>query len=117
MSLLSSSAQQLSIYRASRSFIYLFLAALGPRCWRGGFSLVAAGGSYSLVAVHRLLTAVASLWSQGSRAYEGFSSWDTQAKLLRSMWDLPKPEIKPVSPALADGFLIARPPRKSPTFD
>ena len=40
-------------------FIYLFLAVLGLRC-RSGFSLVAAGRSCSLVAVHRLLIAVAS---------------------------------------------------------
>ena len=29
------------------------------------------------------------------------------------MWDLPGPGIKPVSPALADGFLTTAPPGKS----
>ena len=42
------------------NFIYLFLAVLGLRCC-GGFSLVAASASYSLVAVCRLLIVVASL--------------------------------------------------------
>ena len=39
---------------------YLFIAVLGLRCCLG-FSLGAAGGGYSLVVVHRLLTEVASL--------------------------------------------------------
>ena len=30
------------------------------------------------------------------------------------MWDLPRPGIKPVSPALAGGFLTTVPPGKSP---
>ena len=33
--------------------------------------------------------------------------------MLRSMWDLPGPGLKPVSPALADGFLTTAPPGKS----
>ena len=40
---------------------------LGLHC-RTGFSLVAMSRGYSLVAVHRLLTAVASLVEQGSAA-------------------------------------------------
>ena len=34
------------------------------------------------------------------------------AQLLRDMWDLPRPEIKPMSPALASGFLTTGPPGK-----
>ena len=41
-------------------FLLLFMAMLGLHC-RAGFSLVGANGSYSLVAVHRLLVVVASL--------------------------------------------------------
>lgn len=41
-------------------FNYLFLAVLGLHCCVG-LSLVSACGSYSLVEVHKLLTAVASL--------------------------------------------------------
>ena len=42
------------------NLIYLFLATLGL-CCRVGFSLLAASGGSSLVAVSRLLIAVASL--------------------------------------------------------
>ena len=52
--------------------------------------------------------------SCGSRALERrLSSCGTRAYLLRSMWDLPGPGIKPVSPALAGVFLTIAPPRKS----
>ena len=43
----------------------------------------------------------------------GLSSCGTQAQLLRGMWDVPRPGLKPVSPALADGFLTTVPPGKS----
>ena len=39
----------------------------------------------------------------------GLSSCDTQAQLLRGVWDLPRTVIKPMSPALTDGFLTTRP--------
>ena len=32
------------------------------------------------------------------------------------MWDLPRPGIEPVFPALAGGFFTTRPPRKFPTW-
>ena len=35
--------------------------------------------------------------------------------VLRSMWDLPRPGLEPVSPALAGGFLTTVPPGKSLT--
>ena len=41
------------------NFIYLFVVVLGLRC--SGFSLVGAGGGYSLLTVPGLLIAVASL--------------------------------------------------------
>ena len=46
------------------------------------------------------------------------SSCGTQALLLHSMWDLPRPGIEPLSPALAGGFLTTAPPGKSePAFE
>ena len=33
------------------------------------------------------------------------------------MWDLPRPGLEPVSPALAGGFLTTVPPRKPATAD
>ena len=41
--------------------------------------------------------------------HAGFSSCGFQAQLLCSMWDLPKPGIKPMSPELAGGFFTAVP--------
>ena len=35
------------------------------------------------------------------------------AQLLRGMWDLPGPGLKPLSPALTGGFLTTAPPGKS----
>ena len=67
--------------------------ALGPRA-----SVVVAGGSGSC----------------GSWALEHrLSSCGAQAQLLLGMWDLPRPGIEPVSPALAGGFLTTVPPGKS----
>ena len=44
-------------------FFFFFMAVLGLCCYMG-FSLVVASGGYSLAAVHRLLTAVASLLAE-----------------------------------------------------
>ena len=74
--------------------------------------------------VHGLLIVVASLVAEkgsrhagfsscGSQALErGLSSCGSRAQLLRSMWDLPGPGLKPVSPALAGRFLTTAPPGK-----
>ena len=53
------------------------------------------------------------LSSCGSRALEHrLSSCGAQAQLLRGMWDLPGPGLKPVSPALAGRVLTTVPPGK-----
>ena len=109
--------------------MYLFLAVLSLHCCTG-FSLVAASGGPSLVAVRRLLIAVASPFSehglQGSTGFSSCGSWalehkfsscGPQALLLWGRWDLPGPGIKPMFPALTHGFLITtEPPGKSCTF-
>ena len=74
----------------------------------------------SLVVVHGLFIEVASLvaehWLSGVQASvvsgHRLSSRDTLAWLLRGMWDLPGPEIEPVSPALPAWFLTTEPPGK-----
>ena len=54
------------------------------------------------------------LSSCGSWALERrLSSCGARALLLRGMWDLPRPGLKPVSPALAGGFLTTAPPGKT----
>jgi len=47
----------------------------------------------------------------------GFSSWSSgdqrlwhMALVVRGMWNLPRPGIEPMSPALAGGFLSTVPP-------
>ena len=49
-------------------------------------------------------------------AARGLSSCDAQAELLCDMWDLPRPGIKPVSPALAGRFLTTAPSERSQGF-
>ena len=44
------------------------------------------------------------------------SSCGERAQLLRGMWDLPGAGLKPMSPALAGGFLTTAPPGKSLIF-
>ena len=51
------------------------------------------------------------LQSTGSRDVD-FSCCGFRAQLLHCMWHLPGPGIKPMYPALADGFLTTRPPVK-----
>ena len=54
------------------------------------------------------------LSSCGSQALEcRLSSCGARAYLLRGMWDLPRPGLEPVSPALAGGFLTTAPPGRS----
>ena len=50
------------------------------------------------------------LQSVGSRADRLQQLWLAG---LVGMWDLPRPGIKPVSPALAGGFVTTEPPGKS----
>ena len=71
----------------------LFIAVRGPLTVAA--SLVAA----SLVAEHRLQT-------------RRLSNCGSRAQPLRSMWDLPRPGLEPVSPALAGRFSTTAPPGK-----
>ena len=53
------------------------------------------------------------LSSCGSRALERrLSSCGARVYLLRGMWDLRRPGLEPMSPALAGGFLTTAPPGK-----
>ena len=48
-------------------------------------------------------------WAVG---HWGFSSCGSWAELPHDMWNLPRPGIEPMSPALAGGFLTTGPPGK-----
>ena len=98
---------------------------LGLHCCVG-FSLVRACGGYSLVSVHGLLIAVASLieecealgmWASVVAAH-GLSCYSSPALehslivVVHSIQDLPGPGIEPASLVLAGGFFTTEPPGK-----
>ena len=104
-------------------FIYLILAVLGLCCCAQAFSSCSEQGLL-FIAVHGLLTVVASLFAELWLQAHGLSSYGLQAperrlnscgawaQLLHGMWGLPKPVLEPVSPALAGGFPATAPPGK-----
>ena len=63
-------------------------------------------------AVRGPLTMAASLLAEHRLQTRRLSSCGSRAKLLRGMWDLPRPGLEPVSPALTGGFLTTAPPGK-----
>ena len=91
-------------------FIYLWL------CWVfvsvRGLSPVAASGGHSSSRCTGPLTIVASLVAEHRLQMRRLSSCGSWAQLLRGMWDLPRPELEPVSPALAGRFSTTVPPGK-----
>ena len=99
-------------------FLQLQRAGATLRCgaWAshcGGFSCCGtpALGSWASVVLARGLS------SCGSQALERrLSSCGSRAQLLRGMWDLPRPGLKPLSPGLASGFLTTVPSGKSQVF-
>ena len=80
-----------------------FCARAFSNCGKRGPLFIAVRGAHtivaSLVAEHRIQTC--RLSNCGSRA-----------QLLRGTWDLPRPGLEPVSPALAGRFSTTAPPGK-----
>ncbi|KAJ8796348.1 hypothetical protein J1605_002232 [Eschrichtius robustus] len=64
------------------------------------------------IAVRGPLTVVASLVAEHKLQTRRLSSCGSRAQLLRGMWDLPRPGLEPVSPALAGRFSTTVPPGK-----
>ena len=92
-------------------FIYLFLAALGLRFCVRSFSSCGKRGPL-FIAVRGPLTIVASLVAEHRLQTRRLSSCGSRAQLPRGMWDLPRPGLEPVSPALAGRFSTTVPPGK-----
>ena len=67
------------------------------------------------IAVRGPLTVAASLVAEHGLQTCRLSSCGSRAQLLRGTWDLPRPGLEPVSPALAGRFSTTAPPGKSPT--
>ena len=97
-------------------FIYLFLAVLCLHFCERAFSCCSKWGPL-FTAVHGPLTVVASLVAEHRLQTHRLSSCGSRAQLLRGMWDLPRPGLEPVSPALAGRFSTTVPPGKpSPMY-
>ena len=67
------------------------------------------------IAVRGPLTVVASLVAEHRLQTRRLSNCGSRAQLLLGMWDLPRPGLEPVSPALAGRFSTTAPPGKPPT--
>ena len=97
-------------------FIYLFvyLAVLGLSSCARAFS--SCGERRPLfIAVCRPLTVAASLVAEHKLQMRRLSSCGSRVQLFHGMWDLPRPGLEPVSPALAGRFSITASPGKPHT--
>ena len=90
------------------------MAVLGLRFCARAFSSCGERGPL-FIAVRGPLAIVASLVVEHRLQTRRLSSCGSQAQLLHGMWDLPRPGLEPVYPALAGGFLTTAPPAKSQT--
>ena len=68
------------------------------------------------IAVRGPLTVVAPPVAEHRLQTRRLSSCGSRAHLLRGMWDLPRPGLELVSPALAGRFSTTAPPGKPPTI-
>ena len=93
--------------------LFFFLAVLGLRFCARAFSSCGERGPL-FIAVRRPLTIVASLVAEPRLQTRRLSNCGSRAQLLRGMWDLPRPGLEPVSPALAGRFSPTAPPGKPP---
>ena len=90
---------------------FTFLAALGVHCCSLAFSSCGEWGLLFVV-VRRLLLVVASLVAEHRLQTRRLSNCGSRAQLLCGMWDLPRPGLEPVSPALAGRCSTTAPPGK-----
>ena len=89
------------LFSFNKDFIYLFIfGCIESSLLCDGFSLVSVRGLLVVLGLSYY-----RLWALAC----GLSSWGTCGWLLRSVWDLLGPGIKPMTPVLAGGFLTAGP--------
>ena len=96
-------------------FVYLFMAVLGVRFCARAFSSCGKRGPL-FIAVRGPLTIAASLVAEHRLQTCRLSSCGSRAQLVRGMWDLPRPGLEPMSPALAGRFSTTVPPGKPLKF-
>ena len=92
-------------------FSYLFLTVLGLRFCARAFSNCGKQGPL-FIAVRGPLTVVASLVAEHRLQTRRLSNCGSRAQPLHSMWDLPRPGLEPMSPALAGRLSTTAPPGK-----
>ena len=85
------------------------MAVLGLRFCVRAFSSCGERGPL-LIAVRGPLTVAASPVVEHRFQTRRLSKCGSRAQPLRGTWDLPRPGLEPVSPALAGGFLTTAPP-------
>ena len=91
------------------------MAVLGLRFCARAFSSCGKRGPL-FIAVRGPLTIAASLVAEHRLQTRRLSSCGSRAQLLRSMWDLSRPGLEPVSPALAGRLSTTAPPGKQGLF-
>ena len=91
------------------------MAVLGLRFCARAFSSCSERGPL-FIAVRGPLTIAASLVEEYRLQMRRLSNCGSQAQLLRGMWDLPRPGLEPVSPALAGRLSTTVPPGKPGLF-
>ena len=89
--------------------IYLLMAVLGLRFCARAFSSCGKRGPL-FITVRRPLTIAASLVVEHRLQMRRLSNCGSRAQLLRGMWDLPRPGLELMSPALAGRFSTSAPP-------
>ena len=94
-------------------FFYLFTAVLGLLFCARAFSSCRKWGPL-FIAVRGPLIIAASLFAEHRLQTRRLSNCDSRVQSLRGMWDLPRPGLEPVSPALAGRFSTTAPPGKPP---
>ena len=87
------------------------MAVLGLRFCARAFSSCGKWGPL-FIAVRGPLIIAASLVAEHRLQTRRLSNCGSQAQLLRGMWDLPRPGLEPVSPALAGRLPTTVPPGK-----
>ena len=90
------------------------MAVLGPRFCARALSSCGKWGPL-FIAVRGPLTIAASLVAEHRLQTRRLSNCGSRAQLLRGMWDLPRPGLEPVSPALTVRLSTTAPPGKPPT--
>ena len=95
--------------------IYLFMAVLGLRFCARAFSSCGKRGPL-FIALRGPLTIVASLVAEHRLQTHRLSNRGSRAQLLHGMRDPPRPELEPISPALASRLSTTAPPGKPERF-